>query len=114
MLPEANATVRREAPPWATKHIRYCTILPELGFLVAVTLDSSTGGGFYFGQGAADCPWDPSFVNGDLVYYKNALMLELDAQFGDLPSRIAREYHFPGLRQRCKLIFWFVQRRRLK
>ncbi|KAK1828220.1 muts domain V-domain-containing protein [Podospora conica] len=91
MLPEANATVRREAPPWATKHIRYCTILPELGFLVAVTLDSSTGEGFYLGQGAADGPWDPSFVNGDLVYYKNALMMDLDAQFGDLPSRIAQE-----------------------
>ncbi|KAK0754086.1 muts domain V-domain-containing protein [Schizothecium vesticola] len=92
MLPEANAMVRREAPPWATKHIRYCTVLPELGFLVAVTLDSSTGEGFYLGRGAADGPWDPSFVNGDLVYYKNALMLDLDAQFGDLPSRIAPNF----------------------
>lgn len=95
--------VRREAPPWATKHIRYCTVLPELGFLVAVTLDSSRGEGFYLGQGAADGPWDPCFVNGDLVFYKNALMLDLDAQFGDLPSRIARESVFPSCRQRCDL-----------
>jgi DNA mismatch repair protein MSH5 len=108
MLPEANALVRREAPPWATKHIRYCTVLPELGFLVAVTLDSSTGEGFYLGQGAADGPWDSIFVSGDLVYYKNALMLDLDAQFGDLPSRIARECLLPGLKQRRKLIFWFM------
>ena len=74
------------------KHIRYCTILPQLGLLVAVTLDASTGEGLCFGPPTADGAWGLKFANGDLAYYKNPLMSDLNAQYGDLPSRIAREF----------------------
>jgi DNA mismatch repair protein MSH5 len=81
----------QEVPREAARYIRHCTIMPQLGFLVAVQLDPETGEGVYHGQHHPDGEWMMYFVSEDIVYYKNQLMLDLDSQYGDLPSRIAGE-----------------------
>lgn len=91
MLPNAKESAQRELPSWAAQYVHYCTILPELGFLLAVTLNPETGEGVYHGQDAAADDWHIKFINGDLVHYKNTAMLDLDSQYGDLPSQIASE-----------------------
>ncbi|KAK3362851.1 muts domain V-domain-containing protein [Lasiosphaeria hispida] len=90
MLPDLTDGIQKENPAWAGQHIQHCTILPQLGFLVAVTIDQESGEGLYSGHTAND-NWQISFANDGLVYYKNAALLELDSHFGDLPSQIADE-----------------------
>lgn len=82
----------REVPREAARYICHCTIMPQLGFLIAVQLDSETGEGVYYGQHHPDGEWTMCFASEDIVYYKNQLMLDLDSQYGDLPSRIAGEF----------------------
>ncbi|KAK0730594.1 muts domain V-domain-containing protein [Lasiosphaeris hirsuta] len=78
MLPDLTDGIRKETPAWAAQHIRHCTILPQLWFLVAVTLNRETGEGLYSGQ-TTDDNW------------QNSSLLELDSHYGDLPSQIADE-----------------------
>ena len=92
MLPELHETVVRTSPRAAVGYIRHCTIMLQLGFLLAVTLDPGTGEGFYYGQHDHKGEWTMCFSSGDVAYYKNQLMLDLDFQYGDLPSRIAGEF----------------------
>jgi DNA mismatch repair protein MSH5 len=73
-------------------HIRHCTILPELGFLVAVGLDEESGEVNYLGRGTPDDAWDVSFIDKDVAYCKNSYLLDLDEQYGDLLSKIAGEH----------------------
>ncbi|KAK3906216.1 muts domain V-domain-containing protein [Staphylotrichum tortipilum] len=91
MLPELKEAVIRQIPPEAAQYIRHCTIMPDLGFLIAVDMDPETGEGIYRGQDLHEDEWMVSFFSRDAVYYKNQLMLELDSQYGDLPSRITNE-----------------------
>jgi DNA mismatch repair protein MSH5 len=96
MLPDLKESVIRDVPREMAQHIRHCTVMPQLGFLIAVTLDSETGEGVYHGQHHPDGAWAMCFTSEDTVYYKNQLMLDLDTQYGDLPSRIAGELEYPG------------------
>ncbi|KAK4128317.1 hypothetical protein N657DRAFT_652032 [Parathielavia appendiculata] len=90
-LPEVKESVVREVPREAAQYLQHCTVMPQLGFLIAVKLDPETGEGVYHGQNHPDGQWMMCFTSGDIVYYKNQLMLDLDSQYGDLPSRIADE-----------------------
>ncbi|KAL2263346.1 hypothetical protein VTK26DRAFT_7142 [Humicola hyalothermophila] len=91
LLPDWKDSVVREIPPEAAKYIRHCTIMPQLGFLVAVQLDHETREGVYHGQSCSEGEWMICFASEDTAYYKNQLMLDLDSQYGDLPSRILDE-----------------------
>lgn len=88
MLPDLKESVRQEAPSAAAEHIHHCTVMPQLGFLIAVRLDPETGEGIYHGQAHPEDEWVMCFASEDMAYYKNQLMLDLDSQYGDLPSRI--------------------------
>ncbi|AEO54244.1 hypothetical protein MYCTH_99556 [Thermothelomyces thermophilus ATCC 42464] len=91
ILPELKDSVVRETPREAARFIRHCTVMPQIGFLVATELDPETGEGAYHGQNDPDSEWVMCFVSEDMGYYKNRLMLDLDSQYGDLLSRIADE-----------------------
>lgn len=92
LLPLLNDDVRKGAPSWARPHIQYCTLLSDLGFLIAITLNPETMEGLYGGEDSPNGPWQLEFVNDDVVYYKDATMLELDRRYGDLPSEITSEF----------------------
>lgn len=89
MLRDLRDAVVRDIPREAAKYVHHCTVMPQLGFLVAVRLDPDTGEGVYHGQARPDDEWTMYFASEDMVYYKNRLMMDLDSQYGDLPSRIA-------------------------
>ncbi|KAK3299100.1 muts domain V-domain-containing protein [Chaetomium fimeti] len=91
LLPELKQSVVQEGPTEAAEFILHCTVMPPLGFLVAVSLDPNTGEGVYHGQHHPEGEWMMCFISDDMVFYKNQLMLDLDSQYGDLPSRIADE-----------------------
>lgn len=82
----------RDVPRAAVGNVRHCTIMPQLGFLIAVLRDPETGEGAYHGQHDPDGEWVMCFTNEETVYYKNQVMLDLDSQYGDLQSRIAGEF----------------------
>jgi len=76
-------------PKTVAQHILHCTVMPQLGFLIGVRLDPRTGEGIYHGQYHLGDEWTLCFTADELAYYKNQRMLDLDSQYGDLPSRIA-------------------------
>ena len=82
LLTEVNAKLRCDLPEWAQKYVRNCVFMPQLGFLTAVSLNSSNGKASYEGEGLHDV-WEPMFVNGENVYCKNHRMKEMDDQCGD-------------------------------
>ncbi|KAL5442553.1 hypothetical protein PMIN05_004025 [Paraphaeosphaeria minitans] len=55
---------------------------PQIGFLITVPLDPTTGEAVY--DGSFDNPWERMFSTEDQVYYKNSQMREMDGHFGDL------------------------------
>jgi DNA mismatch repair protein MSH5 len=89
VLPDLKESVVQDTSREAGVHIRHCTVMPQLGFLIGVALDPETGEGVYHGQHDPQGEWTMCFVSEDIAYYKNHLMLDLDSQYGDLPSRIA-------------------------
>jgi DNA mismatch repair protein MSH5 len=93
MLPELRDSVVRGLPRAAVEHVHHCTIMPQLGFLIAVRLDTDTREGAYHGQHNPEDEWIMCFASEDMAYYKNQLMLDLDSQYGDLPSRIAGKFY---------------------
>lgn len=115
MLPEIKDAVVRESPREAAQYLRHCTVMPQEGFLIAVELDPETREGIYHGQGSPEGEWIRCFTHDDAVYYKNQLMLDLDSQYGDLPSRISGKPKPPSHRGRLLVtnIITF-QRRRLR
>lgn len=92
MLPELKDSVVQGIPRAAVEHIHHCTIMPQLGFLIAVRLDPETAEGVYHGQHNSGGEWVMCFASEDMAYYKNQLMLDLDSQYGDLLSQIAGEF----------------------
>ncbi|KAK0733359.1 muts domain V-domain-containing protein [Lasiosphaeria miniovina] len=91
ILPKIKGELLRDVPEWVTEHIHHCTVIPQLGFLVAVTFNPEIGEGVYSGQDLAGDAWHISFISEDLVYYKTSTMANLDLQHGDLSARIADE-----------------------
>ncbi|KAJ4353311.1 uncharacterized protein N0V89_005038 [Didymosphaeria variabile] len=55
---------------------------PQIGFLITVPLDRTTGEAVY--DGSFDNPWERMFSTEDQVYFKNSQMREMDGHFGDL------------------------------
>jgi len=94
MLPDVRASVLREIPRWAAKHVHHVITLPLQGFLIATDLDPETREGVYSGQGSEDAGWQMVFCSGNHAYYKNRSMTSLDDQYGDLQSDIAGELGF--------------------
>ncbi|KAK4449400.1 muts domain V-domain-containing protein [Podospora aff. communis PSN243] len=91
MLPAVEDAVRSEVPLWAARHIHYCTIMLQMGFLVAITLNEETGEGVYSGDDTMDENWQIFFVHENLAFYKSNRMLDLDHHYGDLPVQISDE-----------------------
>jgi DNA mismatch repair protein MSH5 len=88
-LPKLKEDVVATVPHGARRYIEYCTMVPQLGFFVAVTLNPETDQGAYNGEGSMDGEWELRFIADDLAFYKNPMMLELDAEHGDLHTRIS-------------------------
>jgi DNA mismatch repair protein MSH5 len=106
MLPELKETVVRQIPPEAAEYIRHCTIMPDRGFLIGVSMDPDTGEGIYHGQGLHGDEWMMFFFSRDVVYYKNRLMLDLDSQYGDLPSCIAGQFEPHTFSKQTPTLTW--------
>ena len=60
---------------------------PQIGFLVVVPLDLTTGRGVVEG-GDFDDPWELMFISETSAYYKSEKMRQLDETFGDIQSLI--------------------------
>ncbi len=80
-----------QVPKEVAQHIRHCTILSGLGFLVAVALEPESGEVTYLGRNGTEDVWDVKFIDQDVAYCKNSFLLHLDSQYGDLPSQISGE-----------------------
>ena len=55
---------------------------PQIGFLVIVPIDTSTGAAVY--DGSCESPWEMMFSAEDQVYFKTAEVREMDDHFGDV------------------------------
>ncbi len=87
-IPHVTAQVARGIPEWARRHIQKCMFVPQLGFLVAVTLDVGTGRGEYDGPAGGHDVWEEIFTADGCAYYKNSTMRGLDARYGGLHTMI--------------------------
>ncbi|KAI9676986.1 MAG: MutS protein msh5 [Caeruleum heppii] len=61
---------------------------PQLGYLIVVPLDPSTGRGAYEGDVDSENVWIYMFSTEDKAYYKSDEMREMDDHFGDLYGMI--------------------------
>ena len=57
---------------------------PQIGFLISIPLNPSTGRGDWEGGGEEDRHWDRIFSTATRVYYKDFRMRELDEELGDM------------------------------
>ncbi|PVI07070.1 hypothetical protein DM02DRAFT_649014 [Periconia macrospinosa] len=60
---------------------------PQIGFLVTVPVEPTTGEAVYAGN--FDNPWEQIFVTEEQFYFKNNEMREMDSHFGDLYGMIS-------------------------
>ncbi|KAL1843139.1 hypothetical protein VTJ49DRAFT_2889 [Mycothermus thermophilus] len=90
-LPELAKHVAQDVPEQFTSYIHHCTVMVDLGFLVAVQRNPESGEGVYHGQYHAEDVWELILTTEEIVYYKNQAMRDLDSQYGDLLGRIADE-----------------------
>ena len=61
---------------------------PQIGFLIAIPNNATTGRGAYEGGEDNDTRWERIFSTVDIVYYKNIRMRELDQSIGDLYAAV--------------------------
>ncbi|KAF2093029.1 hypothetical protein NA57DRAFT_81710 [Rhizodiscina lignyota] len=80
MLMEVAIHISKPVPSFLEAEINVLAF-PQIGFLIAIELDSDTGVGIY--EGSADSPWERMFNSDMIAYYKSSEMYELDDQFGD-------------------------------
>ncbi|PQK09386.1 hypothetical protein BB8028_0001g14560 [Beauveria bassiana] len=73
---------------WARQYIRSCIFLPQLGFLLVIDLDETTGQGKYSGEGQSHDTWEKMFTADGSACYKTKQMHELDEAYGDIYSQI--------------------------
>lgn len=81
-------SITDESPSWARQYIKSCIYLPQLGFLLVVVLDKSTGSGKYCGERKCNDFWEKMFTADDSVCYKTRQMRELDDAYGDVYCQI--------------------------
>ncbi|KAK3394536.1 DNA mismatch repair protein MutS [Podospora didyma] len=91
LLPALQQAASSYIPRWAVQHIQHCTIMSQLGFLLAVTRNPETGQGVYNGKELADDNWEIVFATKDVVYYKTRVMLAFDERYGNVHTDIANE-----------------------
>ena len=61
---------------------------PQIGFLISIPLNPSTGRGDWEGGDIKGQRWDRIFSTAERVYYKDLRMLELDERLGDMYAMI--------------------------
>lgn len=61
---------------------------PQIGFLISIPFNPTTGRGDYEGGEAEDQRWSRVFSTLERVYYKDARMLALDDHCGDIYGTI--------------------------
>ena len=67
---------------------------PQIGYLIAMRLDSETGEPVY--EGTIDDPWERMFTTGNVAYFKNSKMSEMDEELGDMYTQVCgKPDHFP-------------------
>lgn len=88
LLTEVANHVNRQVPEWACQYIRSCIYLPQVGFLVTVEPDPTTGNGKYQGEGTESDGWEKYFSLDGVICYKNRYMRDLDKQYGDMYCEI--------------------------
>ena len=66
---------------------------PQIGFLISIPNNPSTGRGDYEGGELEDQRWDRIFSTPLRIYYKDARMRALDEQFGDIYAEICGMNH---------------------
>lgn len=93
MLGQVTVRLLQKMPGWARQHLVNCIFYPQLGFLVAIRLDQSTGKGMYHGEGLLNDNWEMMFTSDDLGLYKTRMMSELDAECGDLYGQLVGMSH---------------------
>ena len=59
---------------------------PQIGFLISMPVDPSTGLSNYHGEEGQE--WEQLFSTASRVYYKDYRMVELDQTFGDIYAQI--------------------------
>ena len=57
---------------------------PQIGFLIAVSKDASTGQAAYSGGDTREEEWDLIFTTAEQAYFKDYRMRELDDTLGDM------------------------------
>lgn len=57
---------------------------PQIGFLISIPLNQTTGRGDYEGGDEEGRGWAKIFSTGTRIYYKDYRMQELDESFGDM------------------------------
>lgn len=85
MLMEVARHIVTQVPAFLEADINV-VLFPQIGFLIAIKLDSDTGAGVY--EGSTESPWERMFSSEMIAYYKSSEMRELDEQFGDINSII--------------------------
>ncbi len=61
---------------------------PQIGFLISMPLNLSTGRSDWEGGEIEDQRWDRIFSTADRIYYKDFRMYELDETLGDMYAAI--------------------------
>ncbi len=87
-LTEVVNNIVANSASWARQYIKSCIFLPQLGFLLVVDLDESTGDGKYCGEGQSHDLWEKIFTADGSVCYKTKQMRELDEAYGDIYCQI--------------------------
>lgn len=93
-LTEVVNSIIAKSASWARQYIKSCIFLPQLGFLLVVDLDESTGNGKYCGEGQSHDLWEKIFTADGSVCYKTKQMQELDESYGDIYCQIGGETIF--------------------
>lgn len=80
--------IAEQSASWARQYIKSCIFLPQLGFLLVIELDETTGQGKYNGEGQSDDSWQKVFSADGSVCYKTRQMRDLDDRYGDIYCQI--------------------------
>lgn len=81
-------SITEQSAQWARQYIKSCIFLPQLGFLLVIELDETTGQGKYNGEGQSDDSWEKVFSADGSVCYKTRRMRDLDDRYGDIYCQI--------------------------
>ena len=65
---------------------------PQIGFLISIPVNPTTGKGQYEGGETEEMQWDVIFSTGIRVYYKDFRMRELDHTLGDMYASICGRF----------------------